>query len=50
MENSCNTAFAALAVEVGAEAMHEQAEAFGFNSHYLDDLAPQAQSAVPDGR
>jgi peptidoglycan glycosyltransferase len=47
MENSCNTTFAALAVEVGAEAMTEQAEAFGFNSHYLDDLGPQAESVFP---
>ena len=35
------------AVEVGADAMHEQAEAFGFNEHYLDDLGPQADLAVP---
>ena len=48
--NSCNTAFAALADEVGAEEMLEQAEAFGFNSDYLDDLDPQAESSVPRGR
>ena len=47
MENSCNTTFAALAVEVGADAMLKQAEAFGFNSHYLDDLGPQAVSNFP---
>jgi len=47
MENSCNTTFAALANEVGAEAMVERAEAFGFNSHYLDDLSPQAESVFP---
>jgi peptidoglycan glycosyltransferase len=47
MENSCNTTFAALANEVGAEKMAEQAEAFGFNSHYLDDLRPQAESVFP---
>ncbi len=47
MENSCNTTFAALANEVGAEAMEKQAEAFGFNSSYLDDLGPQAQSLFP---
>ena len=34
MENSCNTVFAQLAVEVGADAMQKQAEAFGFNSDY----------------
>jgi peptidoglycan glycosyltransferase len=47
MGNSCNTSFAALANEVGAEAMTKQAEAFGFNSHYLDDLRPQAISQFP---
>ncbi|HEU4811481.1 MAG TPA: penicillin-binding protein 2 [Nocardioides sp.] len=47
MQNSCNTTFAALANEVGAEALAKQAEAFGFNSHYLDDLSPQAQSTFP---
>lgn len=47
MENSCNTSFAALANEVGAQAMTKQAEAFGFNSHYLDDLGPQAESIFP---
>ncbi|WP_134740584.1 penicillin-binding protein 2 [Nocardioides sp. 503] len=47
MENSCNTTFAALAVEVGAEAMIKQAEAFGFNTTYLEDLRPQAKSNFP---
>jgi peptidoglycan glycosyltransferase len=47
MANSCNTTFAALAVEVGAEAMAKQAEAFGFNSSYLEDLHPQAVSKFP---
>ena len=49
MEQSCNTSFAALADEVGADAMHEQAEAFGWNSEYLDDLPLQAESAYPAG-
>ena len=47
MENSCNTTFAALANEVGADAMQKQAEAFGFNSRYLEDLGPQAESNFP---
>ena len=47
MQNSCNTTFAALANEVGADALAKQAEAFGFNSHYLDDLSPQAESTFP---
>ncbi|MBF4768531.1 penicillin-binding protein 2 [Nocardioides agariphilus] len=49
MEWSCNTTFAQLAIEVGAEAMQKQAEAFGFNEHYLDDLGPQAVSVYPTG-
>ncbi|MDP2773539.1 MAG: penicillin-binding protein 2 [Nocardioides sp.] len=47
MAQSCNTTFAALANEVGAEAMLDQAEAFGFNSDYLEDLRPQARSTFP---
>ena len=49
MENSCNTTFARLAVDLGAEAMQEQAEAFGFNQQYFDDLLPQATSRFPEG-
>jgi peptidoglycan glycosyltransferase len=49
MMYSCNTAFAPLAVRVGATAMHKQAEAFGFNQHYLDDLPNQAISRYPSG-
>lgn len=44
---SCNTTFAQLAIEVGAEDMIETAEGFGFNSQYFDDLAPQAESVFP---
>jgi peptidoglycan glycosyltransferase len=47
MENSCNTSFAAIAGEVGAEDMTKTAEGFGFNSHYFDDLVPQAESVFP---
>ncbi len=48
MEQSCNTSFAPLADEVGADAMREQAEAFGWNSDYLEDLPLQAESAYPE--
>ena len=48
MANSCNTTFARLAVDLGAEEMLEQAEAFGFNSDVFDDLTPSAQSVYPD--
>ncbi|GAB2868084.1 peptidoglycan D,D-transpeptidase FtsI family protein [Nocardioides pacificus] len=47
MQQSCNTTFLALADELGADKMRAQAEAFGFNSTYLDDL-PMAQSVYPD--
>lgn len=47
MAQSCNTTFAALANEVGADEMVKQAEAFGFNSDYLEDLRPQAKSVFP---
>ena len=49
MGQSCNTTFARLAVDVGADAMLDQAEAFGFNTDYLDDLSPQATSNFPEG-
>lgn len=48
MAQSCNTTFAQLAGQVGAEDMLEIAEGFGFNSAYLDDLSPQAESVFPD--
>ncbi|GAW47904.1 MULTISPECIES: peptidoglycan D,D-transpeptidase FtsI family protein [unclassified Nocardioides] len=47
MEQSCNTTFAALAGEVGAEDMAKTAEGFGFNQHYFDDISPQAVSVFP---
>ena len=50
MGQSCNTTFARLAVEVGADAMLEQAEQFGFNDgQYLEDLPNQATSNFPEG-
>jgi peptidoglycan glycosyltransferase len=47
MEQSCNTTFAQLAIEVGSEAMLDTAERFGFNSDYLEDLDGQARSVFP---
>jgi len=49
MEESCNTTFAQLGVELGADALQAQAEKFGFNKHYLDDIGPQAISKFPEG-
>jgi peptidoglycan glycosyltransferase len=48
LAQSCNTTFAQLGVELGGEALREQAEAFGFNQHYLDDIGPQATSRFPE--
>jgi penicillin-binding protein A len=47
MGNSCNTTFAQLGVQLGAQKLKEQAEAFGFNEDYLRDLRPQAVSRFP---
>jgi penicillin-binding protein A len=47
MGQSCNTSFAAIAGQVGAEDMVKTAEGFGFNSHYFEDLSPQAESVFP---
>ena len=48
MEQSCNTAFAQIAGEVGAEDMAKTAEGFGFNRNdYFDDLSPLATSVYP---
>ena len=47
MENSCNTSFAHIAVNIGADQLRKTAEGFGFNQHYLDDLGPQVTSVFP---
>lgn len=47
LEQSCNTTFLSLADQLGSEKMAEQAEKFGFNSHYLDDFPNQAESVYP---
>ena len=47
---SCNVAFGALGLELGADALREQAEKFGFGSRYLEGLGGQAvsQFGAPD--
>ncbi len=47
LEQSCNTTYLQLADELGVDKLTETAEAFGFNSSYLDDLQPQAESVYP---
>ena len=46
MRVSCNTAFSRLAVEMGAPALVERAEAFGFNEEPPLDLPEPATSSV----
>ncbi|QYJ03231.1 penicillin-binding protein 2 [Nocardioides panacisoli] len=48
MAQSCNTAFAKMAVELGPEEMRERSEAFGFNSTQFQDLPGQATSIYPE--
>ncbi|PRX99604.1 peptidoglycan D,D-transpeptidase FtsI family protein [Allonocardiopsis opalescens] len=48
IEISCNTSFANLALDLGADAMTEQAEAFGFNGEQLELPMPAAVSSYPD--
>jgi peptidoglycan glycosyltransferase len=48
MRVSCNYSFLSLADQLGPEKMHEQAEKFGFNQEYLDDLPGQVESAYPN--
>lgn len=45
---SCNVAFGALGLDLGAEVLQAQAERFGFGQRYLSDLSPQAVSVFPD--
>jgi peptidoglycan glycosyltransferase len=48
LEVSCNTAFASLGLELGADALARQAETFGFGQRYLAGLGGQAASVFPD--
>jgi len=44
---SCNVAFGWLGMELGDDALREQAEKFGFDDKYLDDLNGQVESRFP---
>ncbi|MGL5826566.1 MAG: peptidoglycan D,D-transpeptidase FtsI family protein [Nocardioides sp.] len=44
---SCNVAFLSLADQLGPDVMRRQAEAFGFNESYLDDLPAEGVSRYP---
>ena len=45
---SCNVSFGYLGMELGGDALREQAEKFGFGDQYLDDLNRQAESRFPE--
>ncbi|QLQ17417.1 MAG: penicillin-binding protein 2 [Micropruina sp.] len=45
---SCNPAFARLGMELGADALREQAEKFGFGTRFLPDLGNSAASRFPE--
>ncbi len=45
---SCNVAFGWLGLQIGEEAVYEQARAFGFGDSYLADLPRQAVSRLPE--
>jgi peptidoglycan glycosyltransferase len=45
---SCNVSFGFLGLELGADALREQAEKFGFGEEYLDDLNGQVPSVFPE--
>ena len=45
---SCNVSFGWLGLTLGDDTIREQAEKFGFGSHYLDDLNGQVASRFPE--
>lgn len=47
LQVSCNVAFARLGNDLGADALVDQADAFGFGQRYLSGLGPQALSIIP---
>ena len=49
LDHSCNTTFASLALQSGADALEDTAERFGFNQTYLDSL-PMNESTVAPSR
>lgn len=48
LEVSCNVAFGSLGMDLGADVIRQQAEAFGWEQVYLDDLNGQQPSQFPD--
>ncbi|MFT4008816.1 MAG: penicillin-binding protein 2 [Nocardioidaceae bacterium] len=48
LDVSCNVSFGSIGLDLGDKVLREQAEAFGFDQHYLDDLNGQVQSVFPE--
>ncbi len=44
---SCNVSFGAIGLDIGADAMRQQAESFGFGERFLRGLSGQAASRFP---
>ena len=49
LDVSCNVTFGWLGLQLGDDALREQAQKYGFGQHYFDDLSPQAISRFPGG-
>ena len=47
LEVSCNVSFGDIGLRLGADALREQAEKFGFDQTYLNDLNGQVRSRFP---
>jgi peptidoglycan glycosyltransferase len=47
LEVSCNVSFGSIGLRLGADALRNQAEKFGFDQSYLEDLPGQARSRFP---
>ena len=50
LEVSCNVSFGDIGLRLGAPALREQAEKFGFDQTYLHDLNGQVKSRFPDAK
>ncbi len=48
LEVSCNVSFGEIGLRLGADALREQAEKFGFGQTYLEDLNGQVRSRFPE--
>lgn len=48
LEVSCNVSFGSIGLDLGDRVLRDQAERFGFDQHYLDDLNGQVQSVFPE--